>query len=106
MPEPPPYNIGPKRRLTPQQIAQGSVEQFVLLTSVTDIRRRSRARTPRASLVVVVGTEIAGYERKTVLVDVGRERPLTNLLRNACGIAPIGIARAERMDIAGLRVSS
>ena len=32
------------------------------------------------------GAEIADSERETELADVGRERPLTNLLRNPCGI--------------------
>jgi len=40
------------------------------------------------SLAVAVGAEIADSERETELADVGRERPLTNLLRNPCGIAP------------------
>jgi hypothetical protein len=43
---------------------------------------------PRCRWRWFVGAEIAGSERETRLADVGCDRPLTNLLRNPCGIAP------------------
>jgi hypothetical protein len=57
------------------------------------------------SLAVAVGAEIADSERETELADVGRERPLTNLLRNPCGIAPHTRGPcAERTELAELRI--
>jgi len=44
---------------------------------------------PRCRWRWFVGAEIAGSERETRLADVGCDRPLTNLLRNPCGIAPV-----------------